>query len=575
MMFAMTPVARFLALFLVLGSLLVSAAAPQRVGRYRLFEASFENTKIYANKFADVELRCVFVSPSGKERAFWGFFDGDGKGGGDKATGTIWKQRFMPDEVGTWKYRWSWSDGSVGGSGEFLCTEEGAGKGVLRAYKDNPHWFAYNGTEPVWLKSYYETGHGSIAQPFDWIVANVYQPMLDRGYNHLQVNWLLSLACFEQYYKDGPQPSTLDLALYQDGKASSTMRLDVWQMMERHLSWLNERNVGVYMFLGFEGRKNGGPKWESLSESEKEFYVRYVVARIAPFANLAGWNFVWEDPGHRETHELGLARLLQKHDIFEHLRTYQDENPRNNEYGRPEYTFAAIENHLIASPERATDMLHWKTPWTHHLASLVGYVPGKPVFMSEGNCLWRRYWSARAGATQEDLRRAAWGCVTAASSFCWNGHASEENLMAFGPEGLPFHDPKNPYTASAKVIDVLAEIMGRELAFYRMVPLDFQLTDHDPMRVWCLGEAGRQYLVFSTAGEPFTLHLREGDYVRNVWINTKTGERRAAPDLKILASEVATKKSAVFPDERRIGGKGVSFTPPDRDNDWVLLVRTK
>ncbi len=75
---------------------------------------------------------------------------------------------------------------------------------MLQPYAKNPRWFAYNGTEPVWIKSYYETGHGSIAQPFDWITANVYQPLLDRGYNHLQVNWLLSLCCFGQYYNDGP-----------------------------------------------------------------------------------------------------------------------------------------------------------------------------------------------------------------------------------------------------------------------------------------------------------------------------------------------------------------------------------
>ena len=64
---------------------------------------------------------------------------------------------------------------------------------------------------------------------FDWITANVYQPMLDRGYNHLQVNWLLSLCCFGQYYLDGPEPSSQDLAIYEEGRASSTMRLDVWQ----------------------------------------------------------------------------------------------------------------------------------------------------------------------------------------------------------------------------------------------------------------------------------------------------------------------------------------------------------
>ena len=544
-------------------------AATQKVGLYRVFEAQVENSKNYANKFKDAELQCKFTSPSGKETAFWGFFDGDGNGSGDLKTGIVWKLRFMPNEVGLWKYSWTWTDGTPGGAGEFLCTSDNAGKGMLQPYKDNPHWFAYNGTDPVWIKSYYETGHGSIAQPFDWISANVYQPLIDRGYNHLQVNWLLSLCCFGQYYLDGPAPSTQDLALYEEGKASSTMRLDVWQMIERHLGWLNDRDVGVHFFLGFEGRKNDGPSWDKLSDEEKEFYVRYVVARIAPYANIAGWNFVWEDPGHRESHELGLAKLLEQYDIFNHLRTYQDEHPRDNEYERPEYTFAAIENHFITAPNKPIDRNYNKSPWTHHQACLVGYIPGKPVYMSEGNALWRRYWHERVGATQDDLRGAAWGCATAGSSFCWNGHAKEYELAVRGPEGMPFHGDDNPYTTSAKYMDILADVMASEVAFYRMTPQDHMLTGHDPLRVWCLAEGGEQYLVFSIAGEPFQLHVAPGEFTRNVWIDTKTGKQ--SPCDAVSVNEDGT--SSEQQDERRNDTKGVKFTPPSRTTDWVLLLR--
>lgn len=535
------------------------AAQEPEVGLYRVFETHLSNDTTYVNKFSDVELTVTYSAPSGKTVDFWGFFDGDGQGGGDLDTGNVWKLRFMPDELGKWQYRWSWSDGTKGGDGSFVCVSKGAGKGILQPYQQNPHWFAYNGTEPVWIKSYYETGHGSIAQDFDWIAANVYQPLLDRGYNHLQVNWLLSLCCFGQYYKDGPEPSTQDLTLYEEGRASSTMRLDVWQMMERHLGWLNDRNVSVHMFLGFDGRKNNGPKWEALSEDEKDFYVRYVVARIGPFANIAGWNFVWEEPGYRETHELGLARLLEKHDIFHHLRTYEDEMPREHEYRRPEYTFAAIENHRIVAPERELDRLYWKTPWTHHQACLLGYFPGKPVYMSEGNALWRRYWHEKSGATQDDLRRAAWGCVTAGASFCWNGHAKEYDLCVRGPEGMPFHGDDNPYTVSARYIDILAEVMNNEVDFHRMTPHDSVLTDHDPFRVWCLAEIGRQYLVFVGHGEPFAVRLAQGQYSDNIWIDAKTGKQTPVPSITVDNDEA----------------KPVPFNPPTRDSDWVLILRDK
>jgi|WetSurMetagenome_2_1015567.scaffolds.fasta_scaffold13592_2 hypothetical protein len=525
------------------------------VGLYRTFERSLENKNAYSNKFSDVELKCTYTSPSGLKTDFIGFFDGDGAGGGNLQSGNIWKIRFMPNETGKWNYAWTWSDGTPGGHDIFKCVSRGAGKGILQAYKNNPRWFAYNGTDPVWLKSYYETGHGSISQPFDWITANVYQPLIDHGYNHLQVNWLLSLCCSEQYYHDGPAQSTQDLMLYQDGRASSTMRLDVWQMMERNVAWLNEQNIGLHMFLGFDGSRNGGPKWTSLSDSEKDFYVRYVVARLAPFANIAGWNFVWEVPGDRQNQELGWAQLIKKYDVFKHLCTYQDEIPGKNEFNRPEYTFAAVENHRIASPERNSDVPHWKEAWTHHGACLVGYVTGKPVYMMEGNALWRRYWQARSGASQNDLRQAAWACVTAGASFNWCGHEGVSPLMANGSQGLPFHGDINVYATSALQIDILSRVMNNEVKFFRMGPADSLLSGHDPHRVWCLSEPGKQYLIFSIKGSPFKLQLAAGKYKSNLWINAETGADQIIPAVTASYNKLST------------------FTPPDTTTDWVMLIR--
>ena len=137
-----------------------SAAMAAEVGKYRMFETEVTNTKAYGNKFADVELTVTYTAPSGKEWRSGGSLTATARGGGDATTGDVWKMRFMPDEVGTWNYTYAWSDGTEGGNGSFECTEANAGKGIIKAYEENPHWFAYNGTEPVWLKSYYETGHG-------------------------------------------------------------------------------------------------------------------------------------------------------------------------------------------------------------------------------------------------------------------------------------------------------------------------------------------------------------------------------------------------------------------------------
>ena len=559
---------RFLIAILLLAS--YGAVNATTVGLYRVFETAVTNNGDYENKFTDVELLVEYTAPSGKTRSFRGFFDGDGNGGGDKSTGNVWKMRFMPDEVGTWKYAWRWTDGTSGGAGSFESTAANAGPGIIKAYKDNPHWFAYNGTEPVWLKSYYETGHGGIAQDFDWISDNVFQPLLDHGYNHLQVNWLMSLCCFIQYYLDGPEPSTLDLALYEGGKVSTTMRMDVWQLMERRMAWLNDRNVGVHMFLGMDGSKNDGPRWEDLSDVDKEFYVRYSVARLAPYANLAGWNFTWEVDGGRDTHELGLARLIAKYDIFDHLSTYQDEMPRENYFHEDAYNFAAVENHEIVAPDKMMERYnYWRTAWTHHMGSLLGY-EGKPVYMMEGNSLWRRYWHSRSGATQDDLRQAAWATVMAGASFNWNGHQPEgSKLEAHGPNGLPFSE-ENEFHLSERYVEILTRVMNDEVEFYRLTPQSDQLTAHDPFRVFALAEDGRQYMVFSIKGESFSLFADEGEYSNNVWIDTKTGEQQGAPNVTGHgALEITPKGNG----NRHEWPQPVSFEPPSTDTDWVLVIR--
>lgn len=553
-------------------ALFVSAAVvAEPVGLYRVFETEVTNANDYDNRFMDVELRVEYTAPSGKQWDFWGFFDGDGKGGGDKSTGKVWKLRFMPDETGTWTYAWHWSDGTEGGKGRFEVTPENAGKGIIKAYAENPYWFAYNGTEPVWLKSYYETGHGSIAQDFDWVTENVFQPLVDHGYNHLQVNWLMSLCCYGQYYHDGPEPSTLELDLYEGGKVTSTMNLEVWRLMERRMAWLNDRDVGVHMFLGFDGSRNEGPRWEDLDDAGKEFYVKYAVARLGPFANLAGWNFVWEVEGDRESHELGLARLLAEYDIFDHLRTYEDEMPREHHYDKDVYTFAAVENHEIVAPDKTFERYnYWRTAWTHYIAGLLGYA-GKPVYMSEGNALWRRYWHERAGATQDDLRQSAWATVMAGASFNWNGHQSEYELQAGGPEGLPFSD-ENDFHRSERYVEILTRVMNDEVEFHKLTPQSNQLTQHDPFRVFALVETSRQYLVFTMEGEPFSLFLGEGDYTDNIWIDTTTGDQRPAPDVTGRGALEITEKGN---NSRGTWPPSISFQPPDAETDWVLLLRKR
>jgi hypothetical protein len=72
-----------------------------------------------------------------------------------------------------------------------------------------------------------------------------------------------------------------------------------------------------------------------------------------------------------------------------------------------------------------------------------------------------------------------------------------------------------------------------------------------------MAETGKQYLVFSTRGESFSLSLSEGNYENNVWLDAKTGVKTSINDSNITTT----------PTE-------VSFVPPNNTTDWVLILRT-
>jgi hypothetical protein len=84
------------------------------------------NGALVYNPFRDLRLYAFFTSPSGKLYIFYdGFYDGDGAG--NMATpdtaNTVWRIRWMPDEVGPWQVQWSFSNGAGSGSGSFLVSD--------------------------------------------------------------------------------------------------------------------------------------------------------------------------------------------------------------------------------------------------------------------------------------------------------------------------------------------------------------------------------------------------------------------------------------------------------------------
>ncbi|MHC4565388.1 MAG: DUF5060 domain-containing protein [Planctomycetota bacterium] len=152
------------------------AAGDASVGQWDRFEASVKNAKDYRDPYADVTLDVTYEDPRDRTTKFWGFYDGAG----------TWKIRFMPDRIGTWKYRAVFSDGSSGISGTFECIQSDI-PGMISADRANPAWFGYKSGEHVLIRSFH-VGDRFFAE--NWPAAKR-KAFLDwaqtQGYNMLSV----------------------------------------------------------------------------------------------------------------------------------------------------------------------------------------------------------------------------------------------------------------------------------------------------------------------------------------------------------------------------------------------------
>ena len=202
-------------------------ASTASVPLYRLFELQIKNaeTKV-ANLFRDVMLNTTFTSPSGMATKFYGFYNGGG----------TFVQRFMPSEVGVWSYVYAFSDGSAAGKGSFQCIAAGASPGVLQPYTENPHWFAYNGDTPVFIKSYYNKAGGSQRQDPEWFEEALYNKMVKRKYNHHMASGFLPVLPLTALWDGAPfsdGPKAINHTIYTDPASPHTsMSLDVWASLE-------------------------------------------------------------------------------------------------------------------------------------------------------------------------------------------------------------------------------------------------------------------------------------------------------------------------------------------------------
>lgn len=488
------------------------------VGRWGRFEAIVRNPTNYANAYTDVTLDVVYTRPDGSTVSFWGFYDGD-----DQQPDT-WRIRFMPDQTGEWRYRAAFSDGTVEAEGAFTCVESDI-PGPLGPDASNPMWFGFRSGEKVLIRSFH-VGDGFFSSNLpperrtsflDWAQS--------QGYN------MLSIA---SHYLNRAEPGR--------GEGWDTPRLwplnaGEYRRMEAILDELTQRRILVFPFAGFFGRASNFP----IDPAEQDQYLRYTLARIAPYWNIT-LNVSGPEPllakkpiphmGREEVCRLG-ARI-QELNVFGHALTVHNATGDDAFKDEPWLTFGTLQG------PKTTDLptLSAGAVRNHHGA--------KPLYIQETLWSGNKY---HPNYTDEQLRKNAYVLLMAggAINFIDNG----------GPVPDAVGDSSSGFSGSLDLADrrqgrhdILKHVWDTfaQFPFQSLRPAQELVS-----RGYCLADPGNAYLVYVDNQGTLDVAIEAGSFAVE-WINAQDCHDRHNGGVTTTGKELAT---------------------PGRGDDWLLYLQRK
>ncbi len=478
------------------------------VKKWGLFERSVVNPQKYDNPFSDDELNTMFLSPSGREIRFAGFFDGDGRGGNQ---GHIWKFRFMPDEVGQWRYKAAFGDGRIAEEGRFEVVENENCKGPIRPDATNPRWIRQADGTPFFLKCYLKLRNFQ-TEDDRWKDENQ-ELLISRGYNCLLANGLP----VRQYNdKLARWPHTF-IWQTNDGRVDySRYDLKSWRRLEEELSFLGDNGIVVFLFDGLFGGNNK-PDIKQIPDKEK--YIRYVLSRLAPFWNIT-WNLGFEWQEFLTVRQVvQFASLIKELDPWRHMLSVHG-TPGDFPFCDAKWTdYVNLQTKMVnkVTPEILEQLNRF----------IIKNYCKKPIFASE--VLWENN-SYTPDLDGEGIRKAGWTILMAGGFFAYADYSH--------PKGQGHGDGQAYVQHMFKFME--------NTHFWKLNPHNRLVSKGN----FCLADPGREYVIYAPKGGEIIVDLTGSDKVfRYVFFNTRNGKYEKKESMR--------------------GGKRVRLGAPD-GMDWVI-----
>lgn len=476
------------------------------VARYDVFETQVTNSKIYTNPFDFnvIELRATFTSPSGSSYSFFGFYDGDGTGA---QTGNVWKLRFTPNETGNWSYTYSWTDGTLGGSGTFNVVE-GSLSGPLQVASDKT-WYFKTARGNVFdargysLHQYLEGKYGRSVftqVAIDDLKDKINTKVADRGYNLLMVLWPMQTDSAGNHW------------WLHTGSVRDFSRFDirVWKRIEQVLETAKNRNVHVFPFAGLVDQESARP-----NDTELGKFLRYYAARLGVYPNHFGHSLTWEYQdimGHSDATNImtPLQNYLNNLPIPPLLSVHDHSN--NSFTGWLDFSMRQLQSRSVFDGNV-------------HGGGIQGGVGSAftemPIIGSED--IWE-YQSGDFGQPRNgtEVRRGAWGVMMA-------GVMPIYNETGLSDSGAPAGGRSNFSGQGQPEVRRMFDFFYSKTRYRQYQKLNSLVSSAS--RQIASGISGQEYLVYDEDGGSITIDLSaaSGSTVFSVlWFDPKSGTEQGA-----------------------------------------------
>jgi len=309
-------------------------AQPITTEKWKRFEATFDGP-ITGNPYADVTLTATF-SNNKKTVTVNGFYDGNGK----------YKIRFMPTELGTWRYVTSSNQKQLNNrKGEMNCSPSSAGN---------------HGPVKVWNTYDFQYADGKTYYPFGTTV----YALTHQG-KELEEQTLQSLAAspfnkvricvFPKNYAYCVNEPTLypyksvTNTTSKDGSVRHTWDFKqfdpiFFQHLEKRIDDLDKLGIETDLII-FHPYDKGRWGFDSMGRENDVFYIKYLTARLSSFKNI-WWSmaneFDFVKSKNNDDWDL-YAKTVTNSDPYHHLCSIHNGSVYYD-YSKPYLTHLSIQN---------------------------------------------------------------------------------------------------------------------------------------------------------------------------------------------------------------------------------------